>query len=425
MLHIENEQVRKLLLTGHFGLEKESLRILKDGSFAHTKDPFEHDEHIVKDFCENQTEINTGIHPTAKEAIQELRLHNHRIYEQLKKQPEREYLWLFSNPPHIHNEADIPIAVFHGQHESKSRYRQYLSDKYGRYKMTFSGIHVNYSFSDELLKADYACSDQKVSFQGYKDRLYLDLARGLAHAGWILTAISAASPLMDASYFEKNVFGRDTFLGMASVRCSELGYWNEFAPVFDYSSIENYAQSIRHYVQRGFLRAPSELYYPIRIKPPGENNLDSLLKHGINHIELRMFDLNPLCYDGVEEKDILFAQLLILWIVSTPCHPFEESDQVHAVQNFKNAAHYDLKTVRMITPYGANTSIADAAIQLIEEMEDFYQTVHINAQEILSFQKDKFVDAQNRYAWKIRKLYGDGFTQKALALAIRRAEEEG
>lgn len=135
-----------------------------------------------------------------------------------------------------------------------------------------------------------------------KNHLYLELAKKMALYGWLLVVITAASPILDSSFVEKGIFDRDVFTGMASVRCSEMGYWNDFAPVFDYENIDTYVKSIQKYVDQGILSSPSELYYPIRLKPKGENHLDTLQKSGINHIELRMFDLNPLVKDGVEEK---------------------------------------------------------------------------------------------------------------------------
>lgn len=422
MLHVENDEVRKYLLEGNFGLEKESLRVLEDGRFSHTLHPFPEDAHIVKDFCENQTEINTGVHPSAKEAVEELEYHNQRIYDKLQSLPQKEYLWPFSNPPHISREDDIPVAVFGGNQVSKSAYREYLSGKYGRYKMTFSGIHVNYSFSEKLLRADFERDIHAKSYQEYKNRLYLDLAQKLAVYGWLLVAVTAASPIMDSSFVEKGVCGREIFTGMGSVRCSEMGYWNEFAPIFDYTDIHGYVESIQKYVRKGLLKAPSELYYPIRLKPAGENNLHSLRENGVNHIELRMFDLNPLVEAGVEEKDILFAQLMIVWLASGPEQTLSEKDQIQAVQNFKNAARYDLKTVKILSPGGEDLSVAQAALKVIERMREFYRTFSIDVQEILDFEYMKFVDAGNRYAWKIREWFGVGFSRKALSLAKERQE---
>lgn len=317
-----------------FGLEKESLRVLGDGTFAHTKHPFENNDSVVRDFCENQTEINTRVHTTAAAAVQELNEHYHMIQNTLYGLPVREYVWPFSNPPYIRNENDIPVAAFGGQEQFKTLYRDYLSDKYGRYKMTFSGIHVNFSFSEELLRHGFRIHGGK-SFSDYKNHLYLGLAENLAIYGWILTAVTAASPLLDSSFVEKGVCGSDVFMGLASVRCSELGYWNDFAPVLDYRSIEAYTDSIKGYVDNGLLKAPSELYYPVRLKPAGDNNLESLKTDGVSHIELRMFDLNPLCAEGLEVKDVLFAQLLMIWLLCKPKEKFAIKHQVQAVQNFK------------------------------------------------------------------------------------------
>lgn len=422
MLHIENHDVRKYILEGNFGLEKESLRILKDGTLSHSPHPFADDAHIVKDFCENQTEINTSVRASAREAVEELEFHNRRIFQKLESLPEREYLWPFSNPPYIHNENDIPVAVFGGVAVSKTAYREYLSAKYGRYKMTFSGIHVNYSFSEELLKADFQCSEE-TDFQEYKNRLYLDLAQGMAAYGWLLVAVTAASPLLDSSFVEKGIYGQDVFTGMASVRCGEMGYWNEFAPIFDYRDIASYANSIRKYVDMGLLQAPSELYYPIRLKPAGENDLDALQKNGVNHIELRMFDLNPLASAGVEEKDMVFAQLLMVWLAATPNRPFLEKDQIQAVQNFKNAAHYDLKTVNILMPDGEICSVADAALRTIERMGEFYRGLSLDVDGVLQFEYEKFTDAEQRYAWKIRKQFGGGYVKKGLELVKERQGE--
>lgn len=422
MLHIEDQYIRKHILDGMFGLEKESLRVLGDGSFSHTRQPFEDSDFIVRDFCENQTEINTGVHDTAGAAVRELQEHYETIQNAVYNMPVQEYLWPFSNPPFIKNEKDIPVAAFDGKEQFKTVYRDYLSDKYGRYRMTFSGIHVNFSFAEELLKRDFQLHGG-VDYQAYKNELYLKLAGALAVYGWILTAVTAASPLLDSSFVEKGVCGGDVFMGLASVRCSELGYWNDFAPVLDYQSVEAYADSIEQYVRQGLLKAPSELYYPVRLKPAGENDLESLRKNGVNHIELRMFDLNPLCEQGLEVKDVLFAQLLMIWLLGRPEEELSVRHQVHAVQNFKNAAHYDLKTVKIALPDGRICSVAQAAINMINEMKNFFVEIDADVQDILDFQYRKFEDADNRYAWKIRKQFHGGFVKKGMELAKRRQEE--
>ncbi len=419
---LNDSYMKKHIRDGMFGLEKESLRVLGDGTFAHTRHPFENHDSVVRDFCENQTEINTRVHTTAAAAVQELKEHNTMIQKTLKNLSEREYLWPFSNPPYIRNENDIPVAAFGGPEQFKTRYRDYLSDKYGRYKMTFCGIHVNFSFSEELLRHGFQIQGGK-NFSDYKNRIYLKLAENLAIYGWILTAVTAASPLLDSSFVEKGVCGSDVFMGLASVRCSELGYWNDFAPLFDYRSIGAYADSIKSYVDNGLLKAPSELYYPVRLKPAGDNTLDSLKTDGVSHIELRMFDLNPLRPEGLEVKDVLFAQLLMIWLLCKPQEKFAVKHQVQAVQNFKNAAHYDLKTVKIALPDGSICSVAQAAVNMIDAMKTFFRENGIDTADILDFEYRKFEDADNRYAWKIRKQFQGGFVKKGMELAKARQEE--
>lgn len=394
MLQIADKKVRALLFQGTFGLEKEGLRVTEDGRFAHSVHPFQDDVHIVRDFSENQTEINTGISTSAKGALQELETYTSIIHKTLDGLPEKEYLWPFSNPPYIENEEDIPVAVFQGEQYEKTVYRQYLSDRYGRYKMTLCGIHVNYSFSEELLEAAFAV-DEETDFQTFKDQLYLHVAEGMAAYGWIVTAVTAASPVMDGSYMEKRMKGKDTFLGMASVRCGELGYWNYFAPTFDYSSVVSYADSMEQYVQEG----------------------------GVNHIELRMVDLNPLTYAGVEEKDILFIQLLLIWLVATPIPHLGKKEQVQAVQNFKNAAHYDLKTVKILTPEGESCSVASAGLQIIGRMKEFYRDFSKEILEILEFAEEKFLYPEKRYAWIVQEQFGEGYMQKGMEWARKRQAE--
>lgn len=423
MLHINNLYIKEHLLDGNFGLEKESLRITGDGHFSHTKHPFPDDPNITRDFSENQIEINTGVHNSPEGAIEELKGHTERVLEKLQSLPEPEFLWPFSNPPYIKNELDIPIAQFEGELAEKTAYREHLSRRYGRYKMTFSGIHFNFSFSEDLLKADYelALKDQgpdgkAMSFQEYKNELYLSLAKRMSVYGWIIVPITAASPLLDSSFMEKGVYDGDIFTGMASVRCSEMGYWNEFTPIFNYESLPQYVDSMQHYVDDGALKAPSELYYPIRLKPAGPNSLSALRENGADHIELRMIDLNPLEETGLDIRDIKFAHLMLIWLAGTPDVPVTINDQVHAVQNFKNAARYDLKTVYMYDENGDSYSFVSASKIIIERMRFFFRPLGIDVNDILDYEYDKFTNAENRYAYKVRKLYNGSFVKKGLEL---------
>ena len=434
MLHLDSPEVRGSLLKGKFGLEKEGLRVLEDASLALTPHPFPGDDHITRDFSEHQTEINTSAEPSAEGAVHALEAYARCLNRALAGMPQREFIWPFSNPPYIGSEEDIPVARFTGESASKTAYREYLAGRYGRYKMTFSGIHVNYSFSEELLKAEFSQRGPGRT-RSFRDSFYLELAEKAAAYGWLLVILTAASPVLDASFFEAGrakegqpavLSAEDIFSGMASVRCSELGYWNFFSPVFDYTNIQRYADGIRRYVEEGLLHSASELYYPVRLKPGGRYSLDNLKENGVDHLELRMFDINPFQEGGLDVRDVEFAQLFLVWLAALPRRVMTLQDQVLAVQNFKSAAHYDLSTVRIVMSDLFGEAGADgrtAAASVLERMQAFYRGLASDlpgrVQEVLDYQMKKIRDPRTRYAARVRREFSGTFLQKGMERAAR------
>ena len=151
MLDVRKPRLRPYALEGNFGLERESLRVTAEGRMAQTPHPFPPDHpRIVRDFCENQTEINTGVHPTAEAAVAELKEIDATIRAAIA--PQGEQLWTNSNPPPISDESEIVPARFEGARVGKLTYRNYLAAKYGKRLMAYCGIHFNFSFGERLLR---------------------------------------------------------------------------------------------------------------------------------------------------------------------------------------------------------------------------------------------------------------------------------
>ena len=360
MLDIRHPELRPYAFEGNFGLEREALRVTGTGRMAQTPHPFPPDHpRIVRDFCENQTEINTGIHTTAEAAVEELKEIDAAIRAVIASQGE--LLWTNSNPPPSLTEDEIIPAKFDGPLAGKSTYRGYLATKYGKQLMAYCGIHVNFSFGGRLVEA------ARVK----RDELYLHVAAQCVKWGWAIVALTAASP--------RN--------GYASVRCSENGYWNPFVPILDFSSVRAYAKSIARYVQDGQLVAPSELYYPIRLKPRGPNNLLSLVENGIDHIEVRCVDLNPLTGGLVDVRDVEFIHLFFLWCASQERETLTAERQRESVAAFKAAARLDFDW----TPVG----------ELLERMDEFFSGSAgwpSQVRRVLAFEAEKVYHPEKRYA---------------------------
>ncbi|MDY5022972.1 MAG: hypothetical protein SPE99_11365 [Blautia sp.] len=88
-----------------------------------------------------------------------------------------------------------------------------------------------------------------------------------------------------------------------------------------------------------------------------------------------------------------------------------------------NAAHYDLKTVKILTSDGKISSVASAAKKMLEQMKQFFRKCQIDVEDILEFEYEKFTNAENRYAWKLRQQFQDNFVDKAMKLARKRQEK--
>ncbi|MGN1466759.1 MAG: glutathione synthase [Ruminococcus sp.] len=416
-LNYNNPLTEKNMLKASFGLEKESLRIDKDGFLSHTKHPFESNRNIDRDFCENQIEIITDVFENADDLYKNLEEIQGYITKSLSElKTGQEFLWNFSNPPYVKGENDIPVASFKGDLKSKELYRNYLAEKYGKKKMLFSGIHFNFSFDDELLKIGFNESGFS-DYKQYKNNVYLQLAKQLTKYSWLIVYLMSASPVTDGSFFDDRDLGKTVVTEYSSIRCGKEGYWNDFVPVLKYTTIEEYVKNIQEYINSGRLASVSELYYPIRLKPKGENSLDNLVNSGVNHIELRMLDINPLSPVGIKKEDIYFLHLLIVYLSSLEDIEFDEKEQIEAVENIKNSSLLYDKNI-CIKIGGKSLSIKEEALKILENTERFFNK-HSNkkALQIISYQKDKILKQDNRYAVIVKNKFGNDYVKKGIELS--------
>ena len=363
----------KYYYSGKFGIERETLRVDGQGRLSQTPHPFGHDEHITRDFCENQIELVTPVCHSVDEAVEALSELDKRAREELTKNGES--IWLYSNPPHFDSEDDIPIADFTGDHSSKRAYREVLKQKYGKKLMLFSGIHFNFSFAEELLRE---LNTNNEDFHSFRDEFYLRLYKQLMIHSWLLVLLTAASPYYDAS-LDKDGKSGIIMSEYSSLRNSKRGYWNKFLPILDHRSLKTFTGSIKKHIVTGSLYSASELYLPIRLKPKGVNSLENLAAKGVDHIELRMFDLNPSAPLGIDGRDLEFAHLLILYLLSQPDFDFTPELQEKAVRDHKNAALFE-----------PDTKLLERGLEVIEEMEKHFSD-NEKALEIIAFEKEKIL----------------------------------
>ena len=415
-IDFSHSALRNEVKKDEIGIEKETLRITGDGRLAHTPHPFdENEKNIDRDFCENQIEFISDVFTDTERLVEHLEQLHDKVYASIRENGE--LLWPFSNPPYVSGEHDVYIAKFSEEHKQRVDYRNYLADKYGKMKMLFSGIHYNFSFSEGFIRA--AAQHNGVDYSNFKNRLYLELAKKVTEYGWLIVYLTAASPLLDSSYIKLAALNdSDRY---ASVRCSEAGYWNDFIPVLNYNSLEEYIDSIRRYIDRGLLKSSAELYYPTRLKPRGENTLENL-ENGVNHIELRMLDLNPFSRAGIRKEDIDFIHIFILWLASIKNTDFCDKKQTLAIKNIRTAALFDNRTA-ILNIDGEVLPIIEAARRVLNSVSKFTYRFFPEFADTVAFQAEKLSTSGNRYADAVRGKFGEDYAKLGLELAKKYAKE--
>ena len=142
------------ILEGSFGIEWESLRAKGDGELSLTPHPEIFGDKftnplITTDFSESQIEIITPTFNTIDEAFDTFSILADLVNSSL---PDDEYLWFQSIPCILPYWDQIPIAQYPEEGKSSQKYREDLAKRYGVKKQMISGVHFNFSFSDNFLK---------------------------------------------------------------------------------------------------------------------------------------------------------------------------------------------------------------------------------------------------------------------------------
>ncbi|MBB6446930.1 glutamate--cysteine ligase [Bacillus benzoevorans] len=307
---LANDRVKPYLLKARFGIEKESQRVDLTGNLAKTDHPKSislRDDHpyIQRDFAETQMELITPVTETLEELFQYLAAIHDVAYRSMG---ENEMLWPLSMPPQLpEKEEDIVLAKLNSARNI--RYRQTLSNSYGRRKQMLCGIHFNFEFSDEFIQALYNIQSELKDYQQFKTELYLKVTRNYLHYRWLVTYFYGASPKSEANFFQEDSLRK----AVRSIRSSQYGYTNSDDVQVSYSSIQNYLTDLSSMVKRGLLSEEKEFYSPVRLR--GGHHVSDLADHGVNYIELRNIDINPFAMYGISYEQAEFLHLFLIYLL--------------------------------------------------------------------------------------------------------------
>ncbi|MGL4772304.1 MAG: bifunctional glutamate--cysteine ligase GshA/glutathione synthetase GshB [Clostridium sp.] len=320
---IKEKNLLKYLNTCNFGLEKENVRVDKNGKIATTPHPKtlgdkDKNPYIQRDFAESQVEMITPVCNTIDEVYDFMDNLNKIVIKELNGE---EFLWPQSNPPILPNEEEIKIASF--SNEEHMKYREGLAKKYGRKRQVITGVHYNFSFKEDFIKILYNEFGNDKSYREFKDYLYFKIARNFLKYSWLLVYLTGASPVFHKTYVEKcaksaEKIGDDEYIfpGMISLRNSKCGYKNKVNYYVSYNNPKEYVESLDGLVQNGYLSSAKEYYNPIRIKSLGEEDqLKNILNRGVDYLEVRLLDLDPLNPIGIDKDDLYLIHTFMVYML--------------------------------------------------------------------------------------------------------------
>ena len=314
---IKQHHLELLFQQGSFGIEKESQRVHLDGSIVTSLHPKAFGNrrfhpYIQTDFAESQLELVT---PPMKKLEDTLRWLSAIHEVTLRTLPEDEFIFPFSMPAGLPPEEHIKVAQLDNQEDVA--YREHLVQSYGKYKQMVSGIHYNFQIDPKFIDALFHAQNETQSAVDFQNDFYLKIAKNFLRYQWILLYLFSATPTVEDKYFRGNS-PLKPHQYVRSLRSGKYGYVNDPKIHVSYDSLQEYVETLEHWVKSGDLIAEKEFYSSVRLR--GAKKARDLLEKGIQYLEFRLFDLNPFAPYGMELADAKFIHyfiLLMAWLDDT------------------------------------------------------------------------------------------------------------
>lgn len=411
--NLSKHSCSSFLKNSKIGLEKESLRVDKNGTISLKMHPKIFgssltNTYITTDYSEALIEMVTPPCNSHFEALNFLENIIAYVYRNL----DEEYLWPASMPCIIAGDKSIPIAYYGTSNPArmKTTYRRGLGNRYGRVMQVISGIHYNYSFSDEFWISYSKLKKTKKSLKDFKSEQYFIISRNLLRNGWIIAYLFGCSPAVCKSYLSGKKTTLESFDEYTyyeefatSLRMGDIGYQNnkeeDMGVHIDYNSLEKYTASLDKAIKKpskeykkigvhadgyykqineNILQIENEYYSTVRPKPDPEINerpAKALLKGGVNYIELRSIDNNIFLNNGIDENQMYFIELLIIHSLIISDEEITGKDYLDIKNNLTNVAHKGRNKNFNLAINGEEKLISEVLEEKLKELKKIARTM--------------------------------------------------
>jgi glutamate--cysteine ligase len=460
---------RDALTRGLRGIEKESLRVTRDGRLALSPHPatlgsaLTHPS-LTTDYSEALLEIITPAEHDASLTLESLDALHRYVYAVLDRQGE--ILWNQSMPGLLPDtDEGIPIARYGTSNIGRLKYvyRVGLALRYGRTMQCIAGIHYNYSLNEEVWRVLHADQQSTATLTDYQSDRYLALIRNFRRTSWLLMYLFGASPALDARFLRGRAHTLESldehtlYLPYAtSLRMSDLGYSNttgQSALHADYNTLPGYLDGLADAVSQPYppyeaigthrdgewvqintnvLQIENEFYSTIRPKRvtyPGERPLHALAARGVQYVEVRCMDIDPFEPTGIslDTARFLDAYLLACALDDSPLLPAPAYTEAN--ENFAAVTKAGRRPGLELKREGRSVPMRDWADELFAKIErtaaalDALQGGDVHARS-LAAQRAKFADPSLTPSARVLQTmreHGQSFLEFGLAQSERHA----
>ncbi len=386
------------------GIERECLRVTDEGRLAQTPHPEAlgsalTNEQITTDYSESLLEFITPALADPAKVLESLEQTHRFVYSKLGD----EYLWSPSMPCTLPAEEDIPIAEYGTSNIGKLKhvYRKGLALRYGRTMQCIAGIHYNFSLPEALWPLLRDAEGGEESDRDYQSSAYIALIRNFRRYSWLLMYLFGASPALDKGFLRgrphqlEELDAETLYLPYAtSLRMSDLGYQSNAQAGLTpcYNNLASYTDSLRKavgtpyppYVEVGthvdgewvqlntnILQIENEYYSnirPKRVTYTGERPIQALTSRGVQYVEVRCLDINPLLPVGIDLTEARFLDAFLLFCALEDSPQLDNGECGQCTNNFLTVVKEGRRPGLELHRNGQPVGLREWASELIERI---------------------------------------------------------
>ncbi|WP_119344305.1 glutamate--cysteine ligase [Facilibium subflavum] len=415
------------------GIEREALRIDKNGHIAQSFHPRAlgaklTNEAITVDFAESLLELITPPYSSIKQ-----------VYDQLtnisafcaQNMPDNELL-LNTSMPLVTKESDVKIADFGTSNSGKMKeiYRRGLAIRYNKIMQSIAGIHYNFSFDQDLIQM--LCREKNQT----ADQLYFSVINHYFDFMWLLPFFFGASPICaKTSVIEKpdylTEFDDQFYFAeyATSLRMSDLGYQSpaQKSLFISYKDTKSYVYDLvkatntpydafvklglydhnrkRQQLNDSILQIENEYYSSIRpkqIAKRGERPACALLNRGVRYLEIRIMDINPYAFVGIDEQTAHFIEAMLVTCLYLPTKQYSKQSIIRNKANLSKVIQSGRKPGIKLTDHdGTKRTLADTGHTLLNQIEPIAKEMGQAYEDAVLAQRVKLDNLQMTLSAKI------------------------